>query len=108
MPSNLWLPKYKYVNLTVSADIVAAVTAKKIRVLGLHVDEEAQVADVILTIKSSSDGATLHQFSGFDIRDKELSLGTIGWFETVAGDALYGTVAGTGPNLNLCVVYVEI
>lgn len=108
MPADLWVPKYKYVNLTASADIVAAVTSKKIKLLGLHVDEEAQVADVILTVKTSSNGATLGQFAGFDLGAKTLPFSRVGWFETVAGDALYGTVAGTAPNLNLCVVYVEV
>ena len=104
----LWVPKFKYVNLTVSADIVAAVTGKKIKVLALFIDEEAQVADVVLTVKTSSNGATLGQYSGFDLQGRVLPFSRVGWLETVAGDALYGTVAGTAPNLNINVVYVEV
>lgn len=108
MPADLFVVKYAYVNLTVSADIVAAVTGKKIRVLGLHVDEEDSDATVVLTVEDSDGGSTLQQFAAFNIKDKTLPLGTIGWFETTAGNELYGALAGTTPNLNLCVVYVEV
>ena len=104
----LWVPKFKYVNLTASGDIVAAVADKKIKVLALFVDEEESDNDAILTLKTSSDGATLAQFTSFDVAPKTLPFSRVGWLETVASDALYGTVAGTGPNLNINVVYVEV
>ena len=101
-------PKFKYVNITASADIVPLETGKKIRVLAIHVDEEDQTADVILTVEDASGGADLAQFAGMDLEAKELSFSPVGWFETTAGNALYGTVAGTTPNLNICVVYVWV
>lgn len=104
-----WLPKFKYVNLTgTGADIVAAVSGKKIRVLSMFVDELDGTADVILTVKTSNSGATKTLISGFDLGEKTLPFSRVGWFETVAGESLYGLVAGTTPNLNISVVYVEV
>ena len=103
-----WKPKFKYVNLTVSADIVAAVAGKKIRILALHVDEQDQTGDVILTVQDGSGGDTLVLCAGMDLEAKSRDYCRVGWHETTAGNALYGTVAGTTPNLHVNVVYVEV
>ena len=103
-----WLPKFAYVNLTASGDIVAAVADKKIRVLSLYVDELDGTADVVLTVKTSSSGATKMLISGFNLEAKTLPFSRVGWFETVAGESLYGATAGTTPNLNINIVYVEV
>ena len=76
--------------------------------LALHVDEEAQGADAVLTVEDASGGDDLAQFAGMDLGARGLPPCVFGWFETTAGNALYGTVAGTSPNLNICVVYVEV
>lgn len=101
-------PKFAYKNITADAAIVAAVTDKKIRVLAFHVDEKDQTADVTLNVEDASGGSTLAHFAGMDLEAKELSFSPVGWFETTAGNALYGDVEGTTPNLNILVVYVEV
>ena len=106
--AQFWLPKFKHVNLTASADIVAAVVGKQIRVLALHVNEAQGTADVVLTIEDAAAGADLGIFAGFALSTTTLPYSRVGWFETTAGNALYGTVAGTTSNLNLSIVYVEI
>lgn len=100
--------KRAYVNLTASGDIVAAVTGKKIRVLAMHVDEEDQTADVELIVEDASGGSDLAAATGFDLHPTNFAFCPVGWFETTAGNALYGTVAGETPDLNICVVYVEV
>ncbi len=103
-------PKFKYTNITADADVVAAVTGKKIRVLAVHIDEQDSTADVVFAIKDSSSGSVLAEFSSFDVSGAQpLPFSPVGWFETTAGNALYGDViAGTTPDLNICVVYVEV
>lgn len=104
-----WKPKFKYLNLLGTADIVAAVAGKKIRLLALHLNEQDHTADVSLTIQDGNGGAALAQFTGMDLGPPmALQYSRVGWFETTAGNALYGAVAGTTPDLNLCLVYVEI
>lgn len=107
--ANQMAPKFKYVNLTADADLIALVTSKKILVLALHVDEQDQTADVILTVRDDNvSGTVLAEFAGMDLQAKGLGFSPVGWFETASGKALFGDVTGTTPDLNICIVYVEV
>lgn len=103
-------PKFAYVNITADGDIVALVSGKKIRVLALSVNELDQTADVVLSIETAAgSGAVKAIFAGWDVQTIQgLPFSPVGWFETVAGEALYADVSGTTPDLNISVVYVEV
>ena len=71
-------------------------------------NREGFVLAHFLTVKDSSSGSTLAICAGMDLEAKTLGYCRVGWFETTAGNELYGAVAGLTPNLNITVVYVEV
>lgn len=102
-------PKFKSQTITASqtdTSVVAAVTSKKIRVLALV----SQCAGTATTITFESDGGSdtrLHKIPAGANGGQSLSFNPVGWFETLAGEALIATT-GAGSDTDLTLVYCEV
>jgi len=110
-------PKFAVINLTATGTLVAAVTGKKIRVLSVFMTIEVVTGDETYTFK---DGAAGTAISGA-IGDTAMTvLATVppipcsmpfcpvGLFETTAATLLELSLAGTTPNAQGFLTYVEV
>lgn len=101
-------PKFAFLNQAASGTnqtVVAAVTSKKLRVLALAVTCGATATNV--TFNSSSAGAKTCLFANGANGGFILPFSPVGWFETVAGEALAVTT-GAGSTTGIQVVYIEV
>lgn len=99
-------PKWKAIAITASADLVALVAGKKIRVLALMVS--AGGTDHTIKFQTGASG-NLTGVMEFVLNDKlTLLYNPHGWFETVAGEKLNAVTAGTSPNFDGVLQYVEV
>lgn len=97
--------KYKYTNLAVDGDIIAAVAGKKIRVHALEIQAIASSVGEIET--GAGAGAAKLKF---DLNAREgmvLPFNKEGWFETVVSEALYIDFS-TAAETVFVVVYAEV
>ena len=110
-------PKFAVINLTATGTLVAAVASKKIRVLALFMTIEVVTGDETYTFKSGAAGTALTGAIG-DTAMTVLAtvppipivmpFNPLGWFETTAGVLLELSLAGTTPNAQGNLVYVEV
>lgn len=106
-------PKFATIAITATGTLVAAVTAKKIRVLSLMMTIETLTGDETYTFKSGAAGTALTGALGdaaaagttFAV---EYGFSPVGHFETVAGALLELSLAGTTPNAQGSLCYVEV
>lgn len=90
------------------SQIVAAVTAKKIRVLGAFATCGATATNLTFNSKGGGAGVAISPVLQNGINGGEvLPFSPVGWFETVAGEALTVTT-GAGSTTGLLVVYAEV
>jgi len=99
-------PKFARVALAADGNIVAAVTDKKIRVLAMTVNVDTANDD--LDVEDGSGGTNLWKFVNIPLGVWPLPYNPHGWFETTAGNALYGDITLAGAGVNIAVVYVEV
>lgn len=100
-------PKFAFVNIAASqtaSSVVAAVTAKKIRVLAIIAQAGATATNI--TFNSASTAKTMLFANGAN-GGEVLPFNPVGWFETVAGEALTATT-GAGSTTGIQVVYIEV
>lgn len=100
-------PKFAKANIAASStdsSVVAAVASKKIRVLAAFVVAGATATNVTFNSASTAKSALIATGANSGIA---LSFNPVGWFETVAGEALTVTT-GTGSTVGVQVVYVEV
>lgn len=106
-------PKFAVINLTATGTLVAAVTDKKIRVISLVMSIEMNDGDETYTFKSGAAGTALTGALG----DQSAAgvtfvfaypFSPVGHFETAAGALLELSLAGTTPNAQGSLVYVEV
>lgn len=96
------------VSATVGTDfaVVAAVTSKKIRVLGIIVSSGGN-SGVTFTSKPAGAGTAISSLISVGANDPTvLPVSEFGWFETAAGEGLSVTVATTTADIS--VVYIEV
>lgn len=101
-------PKFKLLNQAASGTnqtLVAAVTAKKIRVLAAVF--VAGGTATTLTFNSATLGAISALFANAANGGATLPFNPSGWFETVAGEALTVTT-GAGSTTGIQITYVEV
>lgn len=101
-------PKRAFLNLAAASTgstLVAAVTSKKIRVL--QVAAVAGGTATNLTFNSASAGAISPLFANGANSGEVLPFSPVGWFETVAGEALTVTT-GAGSTTGILVSYIEV
>jgi len=100
-------PKFAFANvpaLTTGAVIVAAVATKKIRVLAVAVHGGAVATAVTLnSAATAKTGLKENAASSIEV----WPFAPVGWFETVAGEALTATT-GAGAATAIQVVYIEV
>lgn len=106
-------PKFAKISLTATGTLVAAVTGKKIRVLSLMMTIENQTGNETYTFKSGAAGTALtgalgDAASAGAVHSVEYGFSPVGHFETVAGSLLELSLAGTTPNAQGSLVYVEV
>ena len=102
------LPKFAIIDGATSGDntIVAAVAAKKIRVLALHLTMTGTL--VTIRFESAASGTALTgQMGPLAGHSITLPFNPVGWFETVAGELLNMELSGE-QSVDGCLVYVEI
>lgn len=100
-------PKFAFANITASqtdASVVALVATKKIRVLALAVLAGGTATTIIFQSNATVKSAT---FANGINTPLVLPYNPVGWFETVAGEALKVTT-GAGSTTGIHVVYVEV
>ena len=95
--------------------MVAAVTAKKIRVLSLFMAVEQETGDENYTFKSGAAGTALTgtigdatSSGGDNSLPVEYSFSPVGHFETASGSLLELSLSGTTPIAQGSLVYVEV
>ncbi len=106
-------PKFAKIDVTATATIVAAVAGKKIRVLALVMTLDLQTGDEEYTFKSGAAGTALTgtlagstaAAANYPI---EYSFCPVGHFETASGSLLELSIAGTTPEANGSLVYIEV
>lgn len=101
-------PKYKLANIAAAqtnSAIVAAVTSKKIRVVAAIAVCGGTATN--FTFTSGSSGAISALFANGANGGFTLPFNPLGWFETVAGEALNATT-GAGATTGVSVVYIEV
>lgn len=106
-------PQFAVINLTATGTLVAAVTAKKIRVLALFMTLECQTGDETYTFKSGAagtaiTGALCDAAAAGAVIPICLGFNPVGYFETAAGALLELALAGTSPNAQGSLVYVAV
>jgi hypothetical protein len=106
-------PKFAPINLIATGTLVAAVSGKKIRVISLVMSIEMNDGDETYTFKSGAGGTALTGALG----DQSAAgvtfvfaypFSPIGHFETAAGALLELSLAGSTPNAQGSLVYVEV
>jgi hypothetical protein len=103
--------KYAKVDVAQSqtdAEVVAAVTGKKIRVLALVMLAGDTATAITFNSKGAEAGTAIScQFQNGANGGAVLGLNPLGWFETVSGEGLTVTT-GAGSTTGIQVVYVEV
>ncbi len=100
-------PKFAFANIAAAqtaSSVIAAVTSKKIRVLGVVFVAGATATSI--TFNSASAAITC-LFANAANGGAVLPFNPCGWFETVAGEALTATT-GAGATTGIQVQYVEV
>lgn len=100
-------PKFAFANVaasTTDSQVIPLVSGKKIRVLAVYAIAGGTATD--LTFQSNS-VAISAKFANGANGGEVLPFSPVGWFETVAGEALKVTT-GAGSTTGLGVVYVEV
>ncbi len=100
-------PKFAFANVAASqtdSSLVALVASKKLRVLAAYALPGATATD--LTFQSNA-VAISAKFANGANGGEVLPFNPVGWFETVAGEALKVTT-GAGSTTGIGVVYVEV
>jgi hypothetical protein len=100
-------PKFAFANIAASqsnASVVALVASKKLRVLALVAQAGGTATDI--TFQSNNTAKTA-LFANAANGALVLPFNPVGWFETVAGEAIKVTT-GTGATTGIQVVYVEV
>ncbi len=110
-------PKFAVINLTATGTLVAAVTGKKIRVLALFMTIEVVTGDETYTFKDGAAGTAITGALGDTAMTVlattppipcSMPFCPVGLFETTAGTLLELSLAGTTPNAQGSLVYVEV
>lgn len=106
-------PKFAKIALTATGTLVAAVTAKKIRVVSLMMVLDVLTGDETYTFKSGAAGTALTGALGDAsgagaVMPVEYGFSPFGHFQTVAGALLELSIAGTTPFAQGSLVYVEV
>lgn len=101
-----WEVKFASINIAGSADLVAAVTAKKLRVLAFAGSLGGTNPTVTLQTGGSTDlsGVMDHPSGEMFV----LPYNPAGWCETVAAEKLNAVLAGTTPTLDGVLTYAEV
>jgi hypothetical protein len=103
-------PKFVAISaFAADAALVAAVTSKKIRVLALFMSASADGSAKFWSDTKTTGTVLTGDFlldAGTASNPFVLPFNPVGWFETVAGEALYLDM--TTATLNGCLVYVEV
>lgn len=97
--------KYAYANLAADGNIVALVAGKKIRVYALVIQA---ISSSVGTIETGAGAGAIKL--KWDLNSREgmvLPWCPVGWFETVAGEALYADFS-TAAETMFVVVYSEV
>lgn len=107
------VPKFAVINLTATGTLVAAVAAKKIRVLAAVLTLECQTGDETYTFKSGAAGTALtgafcDAAAAGAVIPISMPFNPVGWFETTSGVLLELSLAGTSPNAQGCISYIEV
>ena len=104
-------PKFALANVAASqtdSAVVAAVTAKKIRVLAVIALTGATATNVTFTTKPAGSGTAISAlFACGSNQGFALGFNPVGWFQTNAGEGLSVTT-GAGATTGIQVVYVEV
>lgn len=87
-----------------AADVIAAVTGKKIRVVAMHIQSAAAETVLLRTGTSADVTGVMSLATGVPL---VLPLNPAGWFETVAGEALRATHGSTN-QVSGSICYVEV
>lgn len=99
--------KYLAINIAASADLVAAVTGSKIRVLSLVLS--GNNAATTATFQSGASTALTGVLPiPTAVMPLVLPYNPTGWFETVSGEKLNIVVAGAGTEVDGMLSYVEV
>ncbi len=110
-------PKFALIAIAATGTLVAAVVGKKIRVLAVAMTIEVVTGDETYTFKSAAAGTALTGAIGDTAMTVlvtvppipfVLPFSPVGWFETISGELLELSLAGTTPNAKGCLVYVEV
>lgn len=106
-----YTPKFILANVAASqtdSNIVTAVTAKKIRVLGVIVLTAATATNVTFNSKGAGAGTAISALFACGANNGfALGFNPVGWFETAAGEALTVTT-GAGSTTGFQIVYIEV
>ena len=104
-------PKFAKANVAASqtdSSVIAAVTAKKIRVLGFRLHAGGTATDVTFNSKPAGSGVAISEkFACAANGGHHGAYSPVGHFETVAGEGLTVTT-GTGATTGIGIVYVEV
>lgn len=104
-------PKFKLANVAASqtdSAVVAAVSLKKLRVVGLVLVTGATATTVTFTSKPGGAGTAISMlFANAANGGAVLPFNPVGWFETAAGEGLSATT-GAGSTTGIQVVYIEV
>ncbi len=106
-------PKFAKISLAATGTLVAAVGGKKIRVLSLMMTIDVQTGDEEYIFKSGAAGTALTGTIGGATAAAvnypiEYSFSPFGHFETASGALLELSIAGTTPEAEGSLVYVEV
>lgn len=106
-------PKFAVISLTATGTLVDGVTNKKIRVLALAMTLDIVTGDETYTFNSAAGGTpktgVLGDTSGASVTIPfVLGYNPLGWFETDAAALLELEIAGTTPNAQGMLTYVEV
>lgn len=104
---NLLTPKWKSLSFTASADIVAAVSGKKIRVIAVAIVFGGSDHTLKWQSGASTDLTGVLEVVAAE-RQHVWPFNPCGWFETVAGEKLNAVTAGTTPTFEGVLQYVEV
>ena len=106
-------PKFAVIDLTATGTLVAAVVGKQIRVLSLLMVVDNTTANESYIFKSDAAGTVLTgPFAGLSTAAThvmiEYGFSSIGHFQTISGELLELSLAGTTPIARGSLVYVEV
>lgn len=104
-------PKFAFANVNASStdsSIVAAVTAKRIRVLAVAAVAGATATTLTFNTKPAGAGSAISPLLANGANGGEiLPFSPVGWFQTASGEGLTVTT-GSGSATGVLVVYVEV